>query len=280
MSGAFARQTVQASPSGVPAAKAAVERPDNNTLSGRLKIILGIADSLANSMDESGTQYGDVLREQLKDSGFLGLLKTEISLQTSVSAAPALRQERDRAVEQSDNATLSGRLKEILGIVTSLPDSLDVSRGSYCGDGLRDILQESGILDLSLSVRPDKPASNFAPPPTLPTPRHSATSVQACSLLEDTKSRRAAQSAADRSCSQAASAQLEKVKADAAALVKGNRKLQQERDLARAQNVRLTKEAAATAALVAEAAIARKCALGSGTDLVAVARLEAAAEHE
>ena len=113
-----------------------------------------------------------------------------------------------------------------------------------------------------------------------PTPRHDIPSVQACSLLEDTKSRRAAQSAADRSCSQAASAQLEKVKADAAELVKGNRKLQQERDLARAQNVRLTKEAAATAALVAEAAIARECALGSGSDLVAVARLEAAAEHE
>jgi hypothetical protein len=113
-----------------------------------------------------------------------------------------------------------------------------------------------------------------------PTPRHDIPSVQACSLLEDTKFRRAAQSAADRSCSQAASAQLEKVKADAAALVKGNRKLQQERDLARAQNVRLTKEAAATAALVAEAAIARECALGSGSDLEAVARLEAAAEHE
>ena len=36
MSGAFVRQTVQASPSGVPAAEAAVERPDNATLSGRL----------------------------------------------------------------------------------------------------------------------------------------------------------------------------------------------------------------------------------------------------
>ena len=77
MSGAFVRQTVQASPSGVPAAKVAVERPDNATLSGRLKIILGIADSLADSMDERGTQYGDLLRDHLKDSGLLGLLKTE-----------------------------------------------------------------------------------------------------------------------------------------------------------------------------------------------------------
>jgi hypothetical protein len=111
MSGAFVRQTIQASPSGVPAAKAAVERPDNATLSGRLKIILGIADSLADSMDERGTQYGDLLRDHLKDSGLLGLLKTEISFQTSVSAAPAVRQERDRAVEQSNNATLSGRIK-------------------------------------------------------------------------------------------------------------------------------------------------------------------------
>ena len=152
MSGAFVRQTVQASPSGAPATKAAVTWPDNATLSGRLKIILGIVDSLADSMDERGTQYGDVLRDHLEDSGLLNLLKTEISFQTSVSAAPAVRQERDRAVEQLDNAALSGRLKDILGIVTSLPDSLDDSRGSYCGDGLRDILQDSGILDLSLSV--------------------------------------------------------------------------------------------------------------------------------
>jgi regulator of replication initiation timing len=233
-----------------------VERPDNTTLSGRLKIILGIATSLADSMDDrGGTQCGDVLREYLKDSGFIGLLKTEISFQTSASAAPAVRQDRDRAVEQSDNATLSGRLKEILGIVTSLPDSLDVSRGTYCGDGLRDILQESGILDPSLSDRPGKPASNFAPPPTPPAPRQGATSVQACSLLEDTKSRRAAQSAADRTRSQAAAAQLVKDKADAAALVKGNRKLQQERDLARAKVVRLEEDAAAAAALVDDAAL-------------------------
>jgi hypothetical protein len=92
-----------------------VERPDNTTLSGRLKIILGIATSLADSLDDrGGTQCGDVLRDCLKDSGFIGLLKTEISFQTSASAAPAVRQDRDRAVEQCDNATLSGRLKEIL----------------------------------------------------------------------------------------------------------------------------------------------------------------------
>jgi hypothetical protein len=61
-----------------------VERPDNTTLSGRLKIILGIATSLADSMDErGGTQCGDVLRECLKDSGFIGLLQDEISFQTS-----------------------------------------------------------------------------------------------------------------------------------------------------------------------------------------------------
>ena len=129
-------------------------------------------------MDERGTQYGDLLRDHLKDSGLLGLLKTEISFQTEVSAAPAVRQERDRVVEQSEIATPSRRLKEIIGIVTSLPDSLDVSRGSYCGDGLRDILQESGILDLSLSDRPAIPASNSAPPPPLPVPRHNSCTVQ------------------------------------------------------------------------------------------------------
>ena len=40
MSDAFVRHTVQASPSGVPAAEAAVERPDDATLSGRLKLFL------------------------------------------------------------------------------------------------------------------------------------------------------------------------------------------------------------------------------------------------
>ena len=79
--------------------------------------------------------------------------------------------------------------------------------------------------------------------------------MQACSLLEDTKSRRAAQSAADRTRSQAAVAQLVKDKADAAALVKGNRKLRQERDLARAKVVRLEEDAAAAAALVDDAAL-------------------------
>ena len=80
--------------------------------------------------------------------------------------------------------------------------------------------------------------------------------MQACSLLVDTKSRRAAQSAADRARSQAAAAQLVKDKADAAALVKSNRKLQQERDLARAKNVRLEEDAAAAAALIDDAAVA------------------------
>ena len=80
--------------------------------------------------------------------------------------------------------------------------------------------------------------------------------MQACSLLDDTKSRRAAQSAADRTRSHAAAAQLVKDNADVAALVKGNRKLQQERDLARAKIVRLEEDAAAAAALIDDAAVA------------------------
>jgi regulator of replication initiation timing len=89
--------------------------------------------------------------------------------------------------------------------------------------------------------------------------------VQTCSLLVDTNSRRAAQSAADRARSQAAAAQLVKDKADAAALVKSNRKLQQERDLARAKTVRLEEDAAAAAALIDDSAVAHRDAQ-SATD--------------
>ena len=131
-------------------------------------------DDLQSQIARRKTASSDATPVVVSLSGALADMSGAIvrhTVQASPSGVPAA----EAAVERPDDATLSGRLKEILGIVTSLPDSLDVSRGSYCGDGLREILQESGILDLSLSDRPVKPASNFAPPPPTPAPRHSAT---------------------------------------------------------------------------------------------------------
>ena len=164
---------------------------------------------------------------------------------------------------QSEKAVLFERLTSLLALISSLPELLATRQHPDRYDrvipGFLDYLNASGVFGTPVSpassAPPEAPVASSSPaspaPPVLPAPPDSPVSpspqldgclVSARSLLEEMESRRAEQSAADKSRARAEDERLEVAAVAADKLAKANRKLQGERDRERAAHRRLLDE--------------------------------------